>query len=368
MFTGRSYTGVWTLPGMARHSCLPTANFVCFGDTMIARAARDLKVGDEVTFAFWDVLVPIETRRQTATEKCGGFWCRCPRCEAESEFGAKVDEASAKLKKRFDRSAKRVTAIKEQLMVKIEAKNAEMKKKFETFNRSDARKYCEGLTGLADKFRNLNGRTLTDEDLDQVREYLPENNEPEMVKVPPDLADDLFGAITDFEDELAASGLSEEHQRWSIASHLCYYGEVLVLIRLLRDLPAQRRLVNRMLPAVAAVTPGSFAHMRLCVFNWEVAAQCEDPALTQATPGREIAHREKQHALENLRLRYGGDLSTVEQEAAMARIAVSRELDENWCWEVSWCIGKSPQDFSPDGEEAGPLPQPGRIPSAPKLR
>lgn len=360
MFTGRSFTGLWTLPGMARHSCLPTANYVCFGDVMVARAARDLKAGEEVTFSLWDTLVPVEQRRKVSTEVFG-FWCRCPRCDAEDAFGPRAEHACNTLQMRMLENAGRLKAIQEQVMIKVEQKNKDFQHKFES--RSEAAKYQDGLVGLADRFRNLNGQTITDDDLEKVKEYLPENNEPEMVKVPPDLVDEFLQAIDAFDEGITASGVSEEHQKWLVASHMQYYAEALMLLRLVVDLPTQRRLVARILPAVAAVAPGSFTHMRLSVFNWEVAAQCEDPTLSQAKPGGVLAAREKALALEYLRLRYGKDLTQTELEAAMARVSVSRDIDENWCWDITWCIGTTPKEPK---LKTPPKPE-NRIPSAPQL-
>jgi len=345
MFTGRAYCGVWSLPGMSRHSCVPSANYTCFGDAIVARAARDLAAGDEVTFAFWDVMVPLETRRKTMTEQCGGFWCRCKRCEAEAGFGELAELASESLKKTFDDNASRVNGIKEELMFKIEAKKKDMERRYEAFNSKDEKKYRSGLVGLADKFRNLGDRQLTDNDLAQVKEYLPQMYDEDMVKVPFDLANLLMDAIVEFEDGLDAAGLEGEQRDMFIASHLSYYSEVLVLLRLLKDTNTQRVLVSRMLPAVAAIAPGSFSHQRLAVFNWEVAAQCDDP---DVTPGKELAPAEKEMARECLKLRYGDDLNPMEQEAAMARVSCSREIDENWCWEVSWCVGRYPLDVPTD--------------------
>jgi len=345
MFTGRAYCGVWTLPGMSRHSCIPSANFTCFGDALIARAARNLKEGDEVTFAYWDVMVPVESRQKAMTEQCGGFWCRCPRCEAESNLNIAAETASKALQNTFDECASRVNAIKEELMFKIESKKKGMEKRYDAFNSKDEKQYREGLVGLADKFRNLNGRVLNDGDLAEVKEFLPEMYEENMVKVPPDLANQLMDAVIDFERAIDAANLSDEQQAMFLASHMSYYSEVLVLMRILKDLEAQRFLVSRMLPSVAFVAPGSFTHQRLSVLNWEIAAQCEDP---DVTPGAELAPREKEMARDCIKLRYGADLNPMEQEAAMARVSCSREIDENWCWEVSWCIGRFPMDIPTD--------------------
>lgn len=347
--TGQSYRGVWSLPGLARHSCLPSANYTCFGDTCVGRAARDMKAGDEVTFSFWDVLEPLETRRQAATEKCGGFWCRCPRCEAEDAMGQEVSVAAEKMRGVFLINTSRVTAMKEQLFIKMEEKKNQLEKSRDAYN-SDDRAFEEGLRGLADKFKSPRPGAVTESEIDELRQFVPEVNAPELVSVPKGLADELLRAVQDFEDFLDAAELTEEQRSYIVASHLPYYSEVLVLVVLRKDLAAQRFLAPRMLSAVSFVAPGSFEHQRLAVYNWEVAWQCEDPSLSRVAPDRELAPREKELAYESLRLRYGRDLSLVEMEAAMARTACSRYQDENWCWDVSWCIGCTPQE--PDAEDA----------------
>jgi len=348
MVTGHAYAGVWTLPAMARHSCCPSASFTCFGDAHITRAARDLKPGDEVTFSFWDIMNPLEERRQTATETRGGFWCRCPRCEAEDSFCQQAGLASEKMRRTFIKNASRTQAIKDQITVKVDAREKEIKRRF-AFKPGgeEERQFRHGLHGLADRFRNLNGRTITDSELDEVWEFLPPVYEPDMVEVPQDLADELLGAVMAFDEDLASCNLNEEHQRWFVASHLNYYNEVLLLAGLLKDLSILKYLVRQMLPAVASVAPGSFVHQRLALFNWEVAAQSEDPSLSAEAPSA-LAPREMEMARDCLRLRYGRDLSPVEMDAALGRTAVSRDADENWFWEVSWCIGSIPRGPDPD--------------------
>jgi len=335
--TGRSYAGIWTLPSFARHSCIPSANYVCFGDSLIARAARDLKEGDEVTFSMWETLMPLELRHGVATQSCGGMWCNCARCQAESNFGLRLNAIAQVMQLAFKSNFDRTQAVKESLMYAVESRKKELEKEAAERNAEDERIRRQNLMGLADKFRDLNGTKLTDSDIANVKEFLPEIDESSMVKVPKDLADMLFNAVITFEEELLAEDLPEEHVHYFIASHFMFYSDALVLVRLRKDLEKQHRLIQRLIPAVEHVAPGSFEHQRLVVFNWEVAAQMADPTIS---PGiHELAQKEKNVARQALNIRYGNDLNPMEQEAAMARTSCARDKDENWFWEVSWCIG-----------------------------
>lgn len=103
ILTGKKYSGIWTLPAMARHSCVPSATYTIWGDVMLARASRPLKAGEEVTFAFHDLWYPLEMRQEKFTNTGDGFWCRCERCEAEASFGAKAASAAADLQIRFEK-------------------------------------------------------------------------------------------------------------------------------------------------------------------------------------------------------------------------------------------------------------------------
>jgi len=346
--TGRAYAGVWPLPGLARHSCWPSANATFFGDTLVARAARDLRAGDEVTFSFLDALEPLEVRREAAMERCGGFWCRCPRCEAEEALPPAAAEAAERLRLVFQLNSSRTTAVKERLMVQMEAKKHDFQRRFDYFRNAGARRYHDGLVGLADRFRELNGRRIEDDDLEEVRELLPEPIEPHLVDVPPDLAEELLEALRAFEEDLDSLGLEGQQRHWFVASHLTYYNEANVLVALQKDAPAQRWLVQRMLAALAATAPGSFLHQRMSIYNWQLAAQSEDPGLEHYVPSQDPAPREKEIAHECMKLRYGDDINLMEMDAAMARTAVSQCRDENFCWEVSWCIGATAREQNPD--------------------
>jgi len=50
--------GLWLLPSFVNHSCCPNARRLHVGDYLIVHASRDLKAGEEITFAYLDPLSP----------------------------------------------------------------------------------------------------------------------------------------------------------------------------------------------------------------------------------------------------------------------------------------------------------------------
>ncbi|XP_066357652.1 methyltransferase FGSG_00040 [Miscanthus floridulus] len=75
--------GLWVLPSFINHSCHPNARRTHIGDHAIVHASRDIKAGEEITFPYFDVLVPVSKRREAA--KAWGFECKCDRCRFEAE-------------------------------------------------------------------------------------------------------------------------------------------------------------------------------------------------------------------------------------------------------------------------------------------
>ncbi|CAM8979959.1 unnamed protein product [Rhodiola kirilowii] len=71
--------GLWLLPSYINHSCCPNAQRLHIGDHVIVLASRDIKAGEELTFAYFDVFKPLEKRREMLAT--WGFRCRCRRCE-----------------------------------------------------------------------------------------------------------------------------------------------------------------------------------------------------------------------------------------------------------------------------------------------
>ncbi|CAN8291594.1 unnamed protein product [Cochlearia groenlandica] len=74
--------GLWTLASFINHSCIPNARRLHVGDYAIVHASRDIKAGEEITFAYFDVLSPMEKRKEMA--ESWGFCCGCSRCKFES--------------------------------------------------------------------------------------------------------------------------------------------------------------------------------------------------------------------------------------------------------------------------------------------
>ncbi|KAK3150595.1 hypothetical protein QOZ80_3AG0235210 [Eleusine coracana subsp. coracana] len=75
--------GLWILPSFINHSCHPNARRTHVGDHAIVHASRDIKAGEEVTFPYFDVLVPVSKRGVAA--RAWGFECQCDRCKFEAE-------------------------------------------------------------------------------------------------------------------------------------------------------------------------------------------------------------------------------------------------------------------------------------------
>lgn len=74
--------GLWLLASFINHSCNPNARRLHVGDHLLVHASRDIKGGEEITFPYFDVLVPLSKRRE-AMAGTWGFCCRCRRCQFE---------------------------------------------------------------------------------------------------------------------------------------------------------------------------------------------------------------------------------------------------------------------------------------------
>ncbi|KAK3001752.1 hypothetical protein RJ639_020479 [Escallonia herrerae] len=81
--------GLWLLASFVNHSCNPNAKRLHIGDHVIVHASRDIKAGEEVTCAYFDVLLPLSKRKQMATN--WGFSCNCKRCRVEEGVCWKQD-------------------------------------------------------------------------------------------------------------------------------------------------------------------------------------------------------------------------------------------------------------------------------------
>ncbi|KAJ4711377.1 Histone-lysine N-methyltransferase [Melia azedarach] len=81
--------GLWTLASFINHSCSPNARRIHVGDYIIVHASRDVKAGEEITFAYFDMLSPLEKRKEMS--KTWGFNCNCKRCKFEERMSSKQE-------------------------------------------------------------------------------------------------------------------------------------------------------------------------------------------------------------------------------------------------------------------------------------
>jgi hypothetical protein len=73
--------GMWVLPSFLRHSCVGTANRICYGDFMMVFAVSDLKKGEEVTIEYQPIAALPDRRERL--QRSLGFECSCPMCTEE---------------------------------------------------------------------------------------------------------------------------------------------------------------------------------------------------------------------------------------------------------------------------------------------
>ncbi|KAF9624619.1 hypothetical protein IFM89_012041 [Coptis chinensis] len=59
------------------------------GDHVLVHTSRDVKAREEITFAYFDVLLPLKKRREMC--KTWGFHCNCKRCRFEEVFGCREE-------------------------------------------------------------------------------------------------------------------------------------------------------------------------------------------------------------------------------------------------------------------------------------
>ncbi|KAL2904017.1 hypothetical protein RDABS01_002727 [Bienertia sinuspersici] len=81
--------GLWLLPSFINHCCSPNARRLHVGDHVLVLASREIKAGEEITFAYYDVLSPFSKRKEMA--KTWGFQCECKRCKYEKEMQSKPE-------------------------------------------------------------------------------------------------------------------------------------------------------------------------------------------------------------------------------------------------------------------------------------
>ncbi|XP_057421829.1 methyltransferase FGSG_00040 [Lotus japonicus] len=81
--------GLWLLPAFINHSCCPNARRLHVGDYLIVHASKDLKAGEEITFAYLDPLSPLNKRKEMSVT--WGIHCKCRRCKFEGEIFSKQE-------------------------------------------------------------------------------------------------------------------------------------------------------------------------------------------------------------------------------------------------------------------------------------
>ncbi|XP_054825759.1 methyltransferase FGSG_00040 [Prosopis cineraria] len=81
--------GLWLLPSFINHSCCPNSRRLHVGDYLIVHASKDIKAGEEITFAYLDPLSSLHKRKEMSVT--WGIHCRCRRCKFESEIVCKQE-------------------------------------------------------------------------------------------------------------------------------------------------------------------------------------------------------------------------------------------------------------------------------------
>jgi len=246
--------------------------------------------------------------------------------------------------------------IKTQLTAVVQSKDKDQQRRYAEFHAPDRQGDIEPTKlGLADRFRNIDGYKMTEEDIQMVKDFLPPVIEPENLglrDIPKDLFERIDDVITAFEEDLHKLDMDEKHKLWYHASASEHYDNALTAAWVMRDTAAMKRLLGSIMPCFAEVWPGSFRHQKLAVQHWESAIDSLDPGFDLHNKGVDVAPEEKAVSREILRLRYG-DLSPAEEERALLRLAMTREpIDENWFWDVSWCLGRAPPRIADKGDDS----------------
>jgi len=95
--------GLWLLPSLINHSCLPNCHRFCIGETMFITSSKNLKMGEELFLAYVSMLDTYHGR--TNKLESFGFICKCKLCEMDKL------ETEASMKER-ERLAERFTELK----------------------------------------------------------------------------------------------------------------------------------------------------------------------------------------------------------------------------------------------------------------
>lgn len=79
--------GLWILASFINHSCSGNARRMHVGDNIMVHVSRNVKAGEEITYAYFDTLVPLEKRKEMS--QTWGFNCNCNRCKFEEGMSSK---------------------------------------------------------------------------------------------------------------------------------------------------------------------------------------------------------------------------------------------------------------------------------------
>lgn len=86
---GHSFTGLWLLPSLINHSCLPNSSRLDVGRAMFIHASKPIERGEEITISYFDTLLPLP-QRQSWCENWG-FKCKCKRCVLEHSLRTSLE-------------------------------------------------------------------------------------------------------------------------------------------------------------------------------------------------------------------------------------------------------------------------------------
>lgn len=345
MRTGQSYFGIWALPGLMRHSCHPSATHVTLGDTMVCHANRDLKAGDEVTLALFDINLPFEERAHKFQEH--GFTCRCERCEFERSLKPEHEEAVHRLQTKMEPLRKRCEYIGQMFEHRKDEMRREALEARDIFYTTRT-ELEDGLIGLSDKVRQqlVKGRwEVSPELLKDLNTYLPRLPPGrEWVKVPDEVMDGVTGAVGEFVEYLETVD-DEQERHYLVASATPYFMNALEINMVMSDPDKELEWGQKLLPALAYVAKGSWSHIHMASYLYWLGLGRDSRAIAPTKPdnGRELAPKEREEVMRAIEIRYGKDYTPPEVDVAIDRILESRFPTENWVWEVSWGIGVDPE-------------------------
>lgn len=81
-----SFVGLWPTLALLNHSCAPSSIPVPVGDSIVVRATRQIRGGDEITISYLgnERMMPVSIRNKRLKSEFG-FECQCFRCQVETK-------------------------------------------------------------------------------------------------------------------------------------------------------------------------------------------------------------------------------------------------------------------------------------------